>query len=432
MIPVGPHDSQVLTVVRRVGDAIERRDARRLRLRPAGRHARLSRAEPRRADRRSTTASRRPPGRRPMLSSAAMTHVFIAPHPDDVALSCGGLIASLRELGQAVTIITVYSGGPAAVSSRSVTYQREALGFGNEDRCGRTRRPSTAANIAAEYPVAASVTAGAAMGSRRGTARRHPGLREHAGAPVLAARRLDPERERHQRHVVRPPARGRAARRRARSPGRPSTPTIMAPCDAPRTSATRSSSRRRSSTSDLPDAIHRGYEGDDALLGTASGRRRASGRPAAARDHAPRAAARVRAPWRRRARRPPAVPRCGAGAPRGGPRWVMPAPDLARRGLVLRGLPVCLVERVRRAAMGSTARLPSCRTASRWSHATRTSATSWSARRPASGSTRARSRVSSMASRACSTMSPGYAARVAGAGRVATGAAERYWAVVRT
>src|SRR5919112_148785 len=28
-----------------------------------------------------------------------MTHVFVAPHPDDVALSCGGLIASLRALG---------------------------------------------------------------------------------------------------------------------------------------------------------------------------------------------------------------------------------------------------------------------------------------------------------------------------------------------
>ena len=39
-----------------------------------------------------------------------MTHVFIAPHPDDVALSCGGLIASLRELGQNVAILTVFSG----------------------------------------------------------------------------------------------------------------------------------------------------------------------------------------------------------------------------------------------------------------------------------------------------------------------------------
>ena len=39
-----------------------------------------------------------------------MTHVFVSPHPDDIALSCGGLIASLRELGQNVTILTVYSG----------------------------------------------------------------------------------------------------------------------------------------------------------------------------------------------------------------------------------------------------------------------------------------------------------------------------------
>jgi len=40
-----------------------------------------------------------------------MTHVFVAPHPNDIALSCGGLVASLRELGQAVTIISVFSGG---------------------------------------------------------------------------------------------------------------------------------------------------------------------------------------------------------------------------------------------------------------------------------------------------------------------------------
>ena len=43
-----------------------------------------------------------------------MTHVFVAPHPDDVALSCGGLIASLRELGQNVTILTVFSGAGSA------------------------------------------------------------------------------------------------------------------------------------------------------------------------------------------------------------------------------------------------------------------------------------------------------------------------------
>src|SRR2546428_687183 len=42
---------------------------------------------------------------RPSVYSPAMTHVFVAPHPDDAALSCGGLIAGLRELGQSVTIL---------------------------------------------------------------------------------------------------------------------------------------------------------------------------------------------------------------------------------------------------------------------------------------------------------------------------------------
>src|SRR5688500_3643898 len=59
-----------------------------------------------------------------------MTHVFVAPHPDDVALSCGGLIASLRELGQNVTILTVFSG--TGRLDNVTGYQREALGFGTK------------------------------------------------------------------------------------------------------------------------------------------------------------------------------------------------------------------------------------------------------------------------------------------------------------
>ncbi len=59
-----------------------------------------------------------------------MTHVFVAPHPDDAALSCGGLIASLRELGQNVTILTLYSG--SGEGSGLTAYQREALGFGTK------------------------------------------------------------------------------------------------------------------------------------------------------------------------------------------------------------------------------------------------------------------------------------------------------------
>src|SRR3712207_6181223 len=59
-----------------------------------------------------------------------MTHVFVAPHPDDAALSCGGLIASLRELGQNVTILTVFSG--MGSGNGLTSYQREALGFGTK------------------------------------------------------------------------------------------------------------------------------------------------------------------------------------------------------------------------------------------------------------------------------------------------------------
>jgi LmbE family N-acetylglucosaminyl deacetylase len=83
-----------------------------------------------------------------------MTHVFVAPHPDDVALSCGGLIASLRELGQNVTILTVFSGDGS--TDRLSPYQREALGFGT-----KAMWPSTEAfnrsDISADWPTAALI-----------------------------------------------------------------------------------------------------------------------------------------------------------------------------------------------------------------------------------------------------------------------------------
>src|SRR5207253_2916144 len=78
-----------------------------------------------------------------------MAHVFVAPHPDDVALSCGGLIAGLRELGQNITILTVFCGEPTG--SPLTPYQREALGFGTKTIWPVTEafnRPS----IRADYP----------------------------------------------------------------------------------------------------------------------------------------------------------------------------------------------------------------------------------------------------------------------------------------
>lgn len=85
-----------------------------------------------------------------------MTHVFIAPHPDDAALSCGGLIAGLRDLGQTVTIITVFSGGHSSAANGLSEYQRAALGFGS-----KANWPVSEAfrrtNIESDVPVMAGV-----------------------------------------------------------------------------------------------------------------------------------------------------------------------------------------------------------------------------------------------------------------------------------
>ena len=92
-----------------------------------------------------------------------MTHVFVAPHPDDVALSCGGLIASLRELGQTVTILTVFSGDGSA--DRLTPYQREALGFGSKALWPNTEAFNRS-DIQADWPTASLVPSWAATEDR--------------------------------------------------------------------------------------------------------------------------------------------------------------------------------------------------------------------------------------------------------------------------
>jgi LmbE family N-acetylglucosaminyl deacetylase len=79
-----------------------------------------------------------------------MAHVFLAPHPDDAAFSCGGLIHSIRELGQNVAVVTVFSGGP---QSSMTEYQRTALGFGNKAHWPNTEA-FRRANIPADVPEA--------------------------------------------------------------------------------------------------------------------------------------------------------------------------------------------------------------------------------------------------------------------------------------
>ncbi|HUR16124.1 MAG TPA: PIG-L family deacetylase [Candidatus Limnocylindrales bacterium] len=196
-----------------------------------------------------------------------MTHVFIAPHPDDIALSCGGLVASLRDLGQSVTILTVFSGsGQAAANGELSPYQRAALGFGS-----KVHWPLTEAfrrdNIAPDYVVPAAVG---------------------AGTPWQA----DPERIEITQERANTQARQfwqRAAWTRSanitndETDARPVADSIggqgsLAPIDY---DALDVMERRKvederfayfSEASviflDLPDAVYRGYEGDEQLLGT--------------------------------------------------------------------------------------------------------------------------------------------------------------------
>lgn len=59
------------------------------------------------------------------------THLFLSPHPDDVALSCGGLVANLHLRGDYVVIATCYGG--AGAMPHLTEYQREALGFAERE-----------------------------------------------------------------------------------------------------------------------------------------------------------------------------------------------------------------------------------------------------------------------------------------------------------
>ena len=88
--------------------------------------------------------------------SCLVTHVFVSPHPDDAALSCGGLIARLRDGGETVTILTVYS-GPGTLA-RLTPYQRLALGFGSREKW----QLGDDADLAEAAPANAGAAAGAA------------------------------------------------------------------------------------------------------------------------------------------------------------------------------------------------------------------------------------------------------------------------------
>jgi LmbE family N-acetylglucosaminyl deacetylase len=193
-----------------------------------------------------------------------MTHVFVAPHPDDVALSCGGLIASLRELGQNVTIITVFSGDGA--SDRLSAYQREALGFGSKTHWPATEAFNRSA-LEADWPTAALVPSWAASDEQ---------LDSTQSDADAAAKRFWQRSSWYRRASIRNESLAdQPVMDDLSTQGAVYTDDVVDAAAAGELMARRRVEDERFAYFaeasivflDLPDAVFRGYEGDDELLG---------------------------------------------------------------------------------------------------------------------------------------------------------------------
>src|SRR4051812_43864878 len=193
-----------------------------------------------------------------------MTHVFVAPHPDDVALSCGGLIASLRELGQNVTILTVFSGD--GNDGRLTSYQREALGFGTKALWPATEAFNRSA-IAADWPTAALAPAWAATDDR---------LEATQADADAASKRFWQRSSWYRRASIRNESLAeQAVMDDISTQGALYTDDVVEAAAAGELMARRRIEDERYAYFaeasivflDLPDAVFRGYDGDDQLLG---------------------------------------------------------------------------------------------------------------------------------------------------------------------
>jgi LmbE family N-acetylglucosaminyl deacetylase len=194
-----------------------------------------------------------------------MTHVFIAPHPDDVALSCGGLIANLRELGQNVTILTLFSGTGSA--DRLTPYQREALGFGSK-AIWPSSEAFNRAHLAADFPDDAASAPWLADTAR---------LDATQGEADASAKRFWQRSSWYRRANIHAESlAGQPLADDVRAQGAVLTSELVDSAAAGETMAQRRLEDERFAAFaeasvvwlDLPDAVFRGYEGDDELLGT--------------------------------------------------------------------------------------------------------------------------------------------------------------------
>ena len=196
-----------------------------------------------------------------------MAHVFVAPHPDDVALSCGGLIASLREIGQNVTILTVFSGSGSTNGNGLTSYQREALGFGTKAMWPVSEAFNRSA-IRADFP------AGEADVEWLADEDRLEATQEDADA---SAKRFWQRASWYRRASIRNRSlAGQPVMDDVSTQGAIYGDDLLEAATAGEIVARRRVEDERfayfSEASvvflDLPDAVFRGYEGDDALLGS--------------------------------------------------------------------------------------------------------------------------------------------------------------------
>ena len=193
-----------------------------------------------------------------------MAHVFVAPHPDDAALACGGLIASLRELGQTVTILTVFSGNGAVAGLTQ--YQREALGFGSK-AVWPTTEAFNRANVRADEPLDAELAA-----PYLATADRLDATQDEADA---SAKRFWQRASWYRRSAIHArPVEGQPLMDDVPQQGAVLTAELVeAKMAGDLTAARRLEDERYAYFAeasivflDLPDAVFRGYEGDEQLL----------------------------------------------------------------------------------------------------------------------------------------------------------------------
>lgn len=80
--------------------------------------------------------------------------VFLAPHYDDVALSCGGTVAALAEQGLRPVIVTCFGGGPDGPLSPFAAFQHRWRGLSDEEALAiRRAEERAAANVLGAEPL---------------------------------------------------------------------------------------------------------------------------------------------------------------------------------------------------------------------------------------------------------------------------------------